>query len=245
MTDAIETVKKPADKRIRRQVEHLRERIESCSRFAEEAMKNGDLKEQEKMLAERAAAERMLHRRLTEYDLTGLGADAAQAEPRSFLWNPGAWAGEKYTAEVRRMSVVEIAKLIRADIRIAQVVGRKSAGKDGEVTIPDPIGDAPRAIKVRTRSRHHTSIEVVLENIPREWGFVRGEDRWGHQREVPSEALVELLRALEAIHDAYNYSNSEIQTDYFEQHYWGGVYVASETGGLTSYSTDPYAYRRY
>lgn len=62
---------------------------------------------------------------------------------------------------------------------------------------------------------------------------IRNSPRIGDGRSTPTStaskvriatpALVALIDAVETIHRAYNYSNSDPMTDYFERRYWGSV----------------------
>jgi hypothetical protein len=144
------------------------------------------------------------------------------------LYNPGAWAGEKYW-DTKKLTLTEIAKLIRADLKLARKVGRKTAPRTGDVAILDPIGDAPREVTFSVRTAHYSAIRVVIKNIPEGWGWNWEEDR-GQQRRTATPAMIALYREVEKIHQAYNYNNSDITTDYFESRYGGSV------------STEPHIY---
>lgn len=121
--------------------------------------------------------------------------------------------GERYEA-TRDERAVQIAARIRADI--------KAAIKAGEL---------PRGIKARVRcsgSSLHDSIRVLIampveiaavENPEAEYGCMPG------QRRLTVEAQ-RIRNRVRAIWAAYNYDNSDIQTDYFDVRYYGGVDIA-------------------
>ncbi|MER7115499.1 hypothetical protein ABT332_13505 [Saccharomonospora azurea] len=206
MTETIE--KKPVNARVLAKIEHLH-RLINHARTSE---------------AERAAAERALKRLTDAYSAPGDIADKGPGK-YVYLWNPGAWEGEKY-GEARNLTLTQIAKLIREDLKLARKVGRKTAPKTGEVAIPDPIGDAPKEIKFSVRTEYYSgggSIHVGINNIPEEWGWTLEEDHYGDMVPTATPAMAALYRAVKRIYNAYNYDNSDIQTDYFDRRYGGHV----------------------
>jgi hypothetical protein len=127
--------------------------------------------------------------------------------------------GTKYEA-TKDLSRVEIAKLIRADI--------KAAVKAGLI---------PKAKYSVTCSRG-TGIDVSIVDVERR-GFVLHNPerlRWeaenphasmwsapGNVRDRFSPEAEAVLAALKEIWGAYNYDGSDIQSDYFNVRYYGGV----------------------
>jgi hypothetical protein len=164
---------------------------------------------------ERAAAERMLHRHRT------LLAEVTNA--------PGVhdnrWYGDKY-ANTRGLSLTEVAKLIRAEVKVARKVAKMTA-TPGAVKIADPIGDAPAEIKVSVRTAYYScsgSIQVTLRNIPEGWGWTEEPDPWGGSpHRVASPALKAFARAVKDVMNSYNYDGSDVMTDYFDKRFYGGV----------------------
>jgi hypothetical protein len=134
--------------------------------------------------------------------------------------------GSKYE-QAKNMGLAEIAKLMRQDIKLARKIGQKAA-EPGAVAVPDPIADMPAQIKVSITSRYYSgggSIDIRVKNIPEAWGFVQVPDMYRPDvmRTVPSPAFGALLVELRVIHFAYNYDNSDIMTDYFDNNYLGSV----------------------
>jgi hypothetical protein len=223
------TNKKPLNDRVRRGMEAVRKLIADRKKAITKHAANGDLPKAQAAHAEKEAAERKLARWIDEYDVTGtFGTGRASDSRPSHLWNHGAWEGEKCTTEIRRMPLKDLTAIIREDIKVARKIGQKTRPKAGDVAVKDPIGDAPKGIKFRTRMRHGTGIEVVIDCIPREWGFQRAIDDRGYELDIPTPALRELIGALEEIHGAYNYDNSDAMTDYYDRNYWGAVEVQAE-----------------
>ncbi|GAB3902459.1 hypothetical protein GCM10029964_092970 [Kibdelosporangium lantanae] len=143
-----------------------------------------------------------------------------------FLYNPRAWKGSKYN-QARHLSLTEIAKLMRADIKLARKVGNKTKNPSGDaVALRDPIADAPAGIKYSVRTEYYSgggSIDITIKNIPQEWGWTEDTDEWGNKVLTATSALADLYEAVDEIHRAYNYDNSDIQTDYFDRNYYGHV----------------------
>jgi hypothetical protein len=144
-----------------------------------------------------------------------------------WLYNPGAWQGAKY-AQVRRMSLTDIAKLMRADLKLARKLAKATAPKPGEVATIDPIGDAPAEIKISIRTEYYSgggAIDVVIKGVPQEWGWTDEEDPHypGTRVKMATPAMTAFHRAVQEIHNAYNYDNSNAMVDHFERNYYGHV----------------------
>jgi len=162
---------------------------------------------------ERNAARRMLKRVLAKAQEQGEQVTGGYRDHRVY--------GEKYD-QVRRLGVVEIAKLMRADIKLALKVAKATAEPGALATI-DPFSAIPDGLKITVRTRHANAIDIVVRNIPEAWGWTEEADRWGNPRTVATPALKALAEALKTIHRAYNYDGSDISTDYFDVNYYGGV----------------------
>lgn len=179
---------------------------------------------------ERAAAERMLERfkkRLAEQTGTAASAD----DYRGYR-PPVRVYGEKY-ADVQNLSLTEIAKLIRAEIKLARKVAKMTA-KPGAVKTVDPIGDAPTQIKYSVRTEYFAgggAINITIKNVPENWGWTREPDPHYPDEKVktPAPALRALAQALNDIQDSYNYNGSDSRVDYFDVRFYGHVYAE---GGL-------------
>lgn len=179
---------------------------------------------------ERSAAERMLARILAKYDRGG-GASAGQESDPYANWNfedPRVF-GAKYN-QVKNATLPEIANLIRADIKLAQKVGRAKAAP-GEIKLPSPIGDAPAEIRYSVRSEYYSgggSIDIYLLDIPEEWGWaMRYHPRFREDRLLTTPALDALVEELSGIHWAYNYDGGDLHTGLHWQRYDGGIAVGN------------------
>lgn len=171
---------------------------------------------------ERAAAARMLAR------FRKLLAD--QASTASSGWTDNRWYGEKY-ADTRYLRLTEVAKLIRAEIKVARKLAKLTANP-GAVAVADPIGDAPAQIKVSVRTRHGNAIDVKLSNFPDGWAWTEeADDSYTDRRprRVSTPELVALGKAIKEIMNSYNYDGSDIITDYFDKRFYGGVFA--DVGG--------------
>lgn len=155
--------------------------------------------------------------------------------------------GTKYAA-TKDLNRVEIAKLIRADIKAAVA-----------------NGSLPKAsYSVKTESyAGGGSINVRIANVEKPGFVLANADRirWDHENPhaglcgCPSEArwlysgdARELLRAVDAIMGAYNYDGSDIQSDYFNvrfyghaefSHAWADERIASEKPAILGTVTEP------
>ncbi|WP_189055292.1 hypothetical protein [Longimycelium tulufanense] len=150
-----------------------------------------------------------------------------KAWPTGRLYNPGAWKGSKYE-QARNLTLTEIARLIRADLKLARKIGQ-SVDDPAVLAVPDPIADAPEQIKYSVRTRYYSgggSIDLVIKNVPEIWGWtVEPHPLYGEQErwKIATAAMAALYHEVETIYHAYNYDNSDAMTDYFERHYWGHV----------------------
>lgn len=172
---------------------------------------------------ERDAAKRALLR------IHAAQAEQGQAdEDYQRFHNAGHWKGSKYE-QARRLGLAEIAKLMREDIKMSRKAGTLPAGA-ADLAVVDPIADAPAEIKVSIRSRYFSgggAIDVTISNVPAAWGWTEGEIdndyNDGRVHKIATPAFAAYKAAIEQIHSAYNYDNSDAQVDYFERHYWGSV----------------------
>jgi hypothetical protein len=162
---------------------------------------------------EREAARRMLKRILDKAHKQGEQIAGGYHDHRVY--------GDKYD-KVRNLSVVEIAKFMREDIKLAMKVA-KATTEPGTVATFDAFAAIPDGVKITVRTRHYTSIDIVVRNIPEAWGWTEEETPWGHKRAAATPALKALGEALKTIHHAYNYDGSDVSTDYFDVNYYGGV----------------------
>lgn len=164
---------------------------------------------------ERQAAQRMYARLAAK--LAADGGSAARTDNR--------WYGAKYDHDYR-LSTVDIAKLIRQDIKVARKVA-KMAATPGSIAVADPIADAPAEIKFSVRSQYFSggsSIDIHIVGIPAAWGWETREDRYGYMTEMATAPLAALARELKSIMDAYNHDGSDSQFDHFDVRFYGSVY---------------------
>lgn len=165
---------------------------------------------------ERDAARRMLQRILDKAKEDGEKITPAWVDHRSY--------GAKYQ-QVRGMRLTDIAKLMRADIKLARKVALNTA-EPGALATVDPIANAPADIKYSVTTQMYSgggSIDITIKNIPADWGYTYEDRGFGELRKVATPALRALAAELAAIHRAYNYNGSDITTDYFDVNYYGGV----------------------
>lgn len=155
---------------------------------------------------------------------------AEKADGGEGYWSAYArWYGDKYH-ETSHMSLTEIAKRIRGEISLARKLARQKAAP-GAVKVVDPIGDAPKEIKISVRTEYFSgggSIDVYLKGIPEDW-WETVVDRWGCERPVPTERLRALADELRRVVQAYNYDGSDPQTDYFDKRFFSAVMTAEGT----------------
>lgn len=182
---------------------------------------------------EKAAAERARAR------LVKALQDAGPKVASSYQWEPR-WAGEKYVRGEFKPTT-EIAALIRAEIKVARALG-KHKPQPGEVSVPDPIADAPVQIKIGVRVPHYGSIIVTVKNIPTEWGYGEyGVDIYDRPCTAPSPALCKLGEALKSLANQWNYDNSDSSSDYFDTNYY--LSVNDETGHGIDFIPARYRYQ--
>ena len=130
--------------------------------------------------------------------------------------------GTKYEA-TKGLSRVEIAKLIRADIKAAVKAGTLPAAKYS-VTCQSYAGGGSINIKVADVTKEG----FVLHNEARlRWDLENPHAGLyncpANVRDLYSPEAVELKKTLEGIMAAYNYDGSDIQSDYFNVRFYGGA----------------------
>lgn len=183
---------------------------------------------------ERAAAERMLDRAIEAARKNGQIVTPTGDDDRAETWYgyrlPAIRYGARYE-EVKHLSLTEIAKRIREDIKLARKVEERIGAPTGsDVALVDSLAalaTMPKQIKISVRTEYFSgggSIDVRIYNLPEKgWGHVEEEDMWGQKRWVPGPELRAILTALEEIHGAYNFDGSDSMVDYFHVNYYGHV----------------------
>ncbi|MEU7092977.1 hypothetical protein [Kitasatospora aureofaciens] len=169
---------------------------------------------------ERAAAERMLTRALRRAAETG---ELIEEQPAG-----GHAAGRTYGPkhdETEGLSIVDLARLMRQDIKLARKLGQ-AAAEPGAVVVPG-LGALPRAVKVSVRTSTYAaggrSIHIRLYLPADGWGLVDGQ-RHGRTAKVPGPVLEAALAELRDVHGAYQADyGSDLSRDLIMRRYLGGV----------------------
>lgn len=124
--------------------------------------------------------------------------------------------GSKYE-QTKGLRTVEIAKLIRADIKAAIQAGELPKGLKTSVRYESFAGGC--AIRV--------SVTAVPDDFvywrPEFIAFEAANPHTFFQGERVTEEAKALLAKLKEIHSAYNFDGSDIQSDYFHVRYYGDV----------------------
>lgn len=134
--------------------------------------------------------------------------------------------GPKAEALPRTAPVREIAALIRKDLRLARRTLTDNSGN--AVALVEPIASAPPEVEFTVRTVRGSAIHVDITNVPDGW-FSPGERLIGASGRTYfgyTPWLVELVEAVEEIHDAYNWDGSDPSTDHFDRRYTGSVTAA-------------------
>ncbi|MFE3187881.1 hypothetical protein ACFXHA_02670 [Nocardia sp. NPDC059240] len=138
--------------------------------------------------AERAAAQRMLDRILVTARPT--------VGDRSY--------GARHDRPGRHASLSRIAEMIREDLALARVFAE--AAVPGELVTRNAVRDAPAPVGYRVDTPFDAGIRIVVEGVPRAWGWPDGY--------TESEALRELVAEVTDIMNAYNHDGSDIDRRY-------------------------------
>lgn len=136
---------------------------------------------------------------------------------------PRNWLGGKYEA-TSKLSMTDLTARIRDEIKLLRKLGKQAqaGASEGALKISEPIGDAPASIRIGIRQLHYGSLNIWVKDIPQEWGWVRGE-RNGYECWLATDDLKVLGQELRDLANAYNYDNSEIETDYFDRRFYLSV----------------------
>ncbi|MEY9966870.1 hypothetical protein ABIA33_004935 [Streptacidiphilus sp. MAP12-16] len=95
------------------------------------------------------------------------------------------------------------------------------------------MADVLEGITFAVRTRKYCgggSIDIVIRNIPQEWGYTTGVEDRGNERRTATAALKALLDELRPVHGADNYDGSDLRTDHFDVNYYGGVRAEQPEG---------------
>lgn len=134
--------------------------------------------------------------------------------------NTANFTGSKYET-TRNLSIVDVAKLVRADIKAAEKAGK-----------------LPKGIKVAVRTQKYSggcSLDVEIQAAP--GLMICNPERVKFDRDFPhgytklpllSEGASAVRDAVEALVSAYNYNDSDTLTDYFSYKFAGSVQFSME-----------------
>jgi hypothetical protein len=148
---------------------------------------------------------------------------------------PEVWYGENYIADYR-VSTVEIAAHIRADLKVRRNLGKKTAKiADDKLSLAlrDVIADAPASIKFSIRSEYFSggsSIDITIKGVPVEWGWeidpLYDPSDYRHGRKYVETAALKALKAeVERVQQSYNHDGSDGQVDYYDVRFYGHTEV--------------------
>ncbi|MGW0183076.1 hypothetical protein [Nocardia sp. NPDC003345] len=143
---------------------------------------------------ERATAQRMLDRLLVR-------SGASQTGDRTY--------GNRHHRVGKHADLPAVAEMIRADIALGRIMFAPQT-QMGTPALRDPLGDAPVQIEIRVELPHHGCIDITIDCVPRDWGWVVEDGI-----EQVSPALQELARELAEIMNGYNCDGSDIAKRFF------------------------------
>jgi len=139
--------------------------------------------------------------------------------------------GPKYE---RDLTIVEIAKRLRAEIKAAVKEGKLPKCKysvrisrySGGRSLNVAIKDYPKPI----HNRRHLELDHELSKGSKLLGLKKYQDLWAERETMPqyTEELVDLIRTLEMGASQWNYDGSDPQTDYFNVNYYSHVDIDCE-----------------
>lgn len=125
--------------------------------------------------------------------------------------------GSKWAA-TKDLSRVEIAKLIRADIKAAVKAGLLPKAKYS-VTCESYSGGGSIDVSI-------SAVEGIPVHNAERLLFVHANPHEFERMSRYSAEMTKAIETIELIHGAYNYDGSDIQADYFHVRYYGNVQVA-------------------
>jgi hypothetical protein len=164
-----------------------------------------------------------------------------------------AWEGGKYR-ETKDLSALQIAALIREDIKVVRKAARMAARSNADVAVFDPIASLPKEARVtvrRTWVTHTARIVIAIRGLDGEhwWRYARGYQapQHGHPVEYNEPRyfarlpLYEVGDALADLANAYNFDNSDLMTDYHHVRF----YLDIEAFPPSGYAPDIAGGRRF
>lgn len=142
-----------------------------------------------------------------------------------------AFEGDKYRA-TKTLTALEVAVMIREDIKVARKVARQARLHGAELAVVDPIAALPKEARVtvrRTWATHTSVITITVRGLTgaRWWRRARGfvardgfRSEYNEPRYFPALALTDVGQALEELATAYNFDDSDTQSDYFHRRFF-------------------------
>jgi hypothetical protein len=181
---------------------------------------------------EKDAARRALNSLLVKLEKV---LDEAPAATSHYYQLPERTYGKNYVHDYR-VSTVEIAAMIRSDLKVRRNLGKKLAGHAEDsvsLAVRDVIADAPASIKFSIRSQYFSggsSIDITIKGVPVEWGWEIDPlydpyDTWHSRKYVETAALRALKAEVESVQQSYNHDGSDSMVDYFDVRFYGHTEV--------------------
>jgi hypothetical protein len=177
---------------------------------------------------EREAARRSLNGMVKKLEAI---QDQLPADSGHYWSRPDVWYGENYISDYR-VSTVDIAAHIRADLKVRRNLGKKTANLPEDavsLAVRDVVADAPASIKFSIRSEYFSggsSIDITIKGVPQEWGWELDPEYdphdYRHSRKwVETPALKALKAEIERVQQSYNHDGSDSRVDYYDKRFYG------------------------
>ena len=155
------------------------------------------------------------HSEAAGVDLTAQGFREPATSPIEGYMGAAAWEGNKY-AETRGLNVVELAKLVRQDL--------KDATKAGWL---------PEGIKYSVRTRHGNVIDLVGYDLPPDrevydYWVTDGPDGKPESRRQMKPEYQQAKKRLDLILRSYDYHAGNVYADYHDSRFYGFASLRDE-----------------
>lgn len=126
---------------------------------------------------------------------------------------------------VEGRDIAVIAKLIRIQVKQMRKAARLHPAEEGGLAIPDPIGEAPKDMKITAHIGRFSgggSIDMPLDNIPEDWWETYTD--MGDTMRRPTARFRALIDACKALLDSYNRDGSDTASDYWDVAFYSSVH---------------------